>query len=179
MDIFALGVPTWEMALFLAIAGVFAGFVDSIVGGGGLVSVPAMLLTGLPPSIALGSNKCASVFGSLSASITFTRSKMVNWKLVSKQIPFTFVGSVLGSWLVIILPPLYVKPLLLFLLIAVAIFVFFKRDWGTQSDFKEGARGILLFCILFAFGIGTYDGFIGPGTGTFLIFAFIFAGFPN
>ena len=82
--------------ILLAVAGAFAGFVDSIVGGGGLISVPAMLLTNLPPSMALGSNKLSSIFGAGSASITFLRNHMVDFSLVRKLLPFTFIGSISG-----------------------------------------------------------------------------------
>ena len=76
--------------VLLAVAGAFAGFVDSIVGGGGLISVPAMLLTNLPPSMALGSNKLSSIFGAGSASITFLRNHMVDFSLVRKLLPFIY-----------------------------------------------------------------------------------------
>ena len=78
--------------VLLAVAGAFAGFVDSIVGGGGLISVPAMLLTNLPPSMALGSNKLSSIFGAGSASITFLRNHMVDFSLVRKLLPFYLCG---------------------------------------------------------------------------------------
>lgn len=168
---------SWTILLLLLLAGTLAGFVDSIVGGGGLISVPAMLLTNLPPSMALGSNKCASVFGALSSSITFYRSGKVNWALVKKQLPFTLIGTVLGTLLVIAIPPLYLKPILIVLLLTVLIFVLFKRNWGEVNDFHGESKKVIRYCLLFAFAIGAYDGFIGPGTGTFLIFAFIFAGF--
>ena len=81
MDILGLG-PDYSVALLLLIAGAFAGFVDSIVGGGGLVSVPAFLLTNLPPAMALGTNKCSSIFGAATASITFIRNGMVDFPFV-------------------------------------------------------------------------------------------------
>jgi len=100
------GLPYEVMILILlAVAGSFAGFVDSIVGGGGLISVPAMLLTNLPPSVALGSNKLSSIFGAGSASITFLRNHMVDFRLVRKLLPFTFIGSMLGTLAVVSLPP--------------------------------------------------------------------------
>lgn len=177
MDIF-LGIDaSWSILLILLLVGVLAGFVDSIVGGGGLISVPAMLLTNLPPSMALGSNKCASVFGAISSSITFYRSGKINWPLVRKQLPFTILGTVLGTLLVIAIPPLYLKPILIVLLLIVLIFVIFKQNWGEVNDFHGESKKVMLYCLFFAFAIGMYDGFIGPGTGTFLIFAFIFAGF--
>ena len=163
--------------VLLAVAGAFAGFVDSIVGGGGLISVPAMLLTNLPPSVALGSNKLSSIFGAGSASITFLRNHMVDFSLVRKLLPFTFVGSMLGTLAVVSLPPLYVKPIIIILLVCVTLFVVFKKDWGEINRTSQVAGKALYICMAFALGIGIYDGFIGPGTGTFLIMGFIFTGF--
>ena len=163
--------------VLLAVAGAFAGFVDSIVGGGGLISVPAMLLTNLPPSMALGSNKLSSIFGAGSASITFLRNHMVDFPLVRKLLPFTFIGSMLGTLAVVSLPPLYVKPIIIILLVGVTLFVVFKKDWGEINRTSAVAGKALYICMAFALGIGVYDGFIGPGTGTFLIMGFIFTGF--
>ena len=163
--------------ILLAIAGAFAGFVDSIVGGGGLISVPAMLLTNLPPSMALGSNKLSSIFGAGSASITFLRNHMVDFSLVRKLLPFTFIGSMIGTLAVVSLPPLYVKPIIIVLLVCVTLFVVFKKDWGEINRTSAVAGKALYICMAFALGIGVYDGFIGPGTGTFLIMGFIFTGF--
>ena len=158
--------------ILLAVAGAFAGFVDSIVGGGGLISVPAMLLTNLPPSMALGSNKLSSIFGAGSASITFLRNHMVDFSLVRKLLPFTFVGSMIGTLAVVLLPPLYVKPIIIILLVCVTLFVVFKKDWGEVNRTSAVVGKALYICMAFALGIGAYDGFIGPGTGTFLIMGF-------
>lgn len=163
--------------MLLCVAGAFAGFVDSIVGGGGLISVPAMLLTNLPPSVALGSNKLSSIFGAGSASITFLRNGMVDFSLVRKLLPFTFIGSMVGTVAVVSLPPLYVKPIIIALLVGVTLFVVFKRDWGEVNRTSQVMGRALYICMAFALGIGMYDGFIGPGTGTFLIMGFIFTGF--
>ena len=163
--------------VLLAVAGAFAGFVDSIVGGGGLISVPAMLLTNLPPSMALGSNKLSSIFGAGSASITFLKNHMVDFSLVRKLLPFTFIGSMLGTLAVVSLPPLYVKPIIIVILFCVTLFVVFKMDCGEINRTSAVAGKALYICMAFALGIGVYDGFIGPGTGTFLIMGFIFTGF--
>ena len=163
--------------VLLAVAGAFAGFVDSIVGGGGLISVPAMLLTNLPPSMALGSNKLSSIFGAGSASITFLRNHMIDFSLVRKLLPFTFIGSMIGTLAVVSLPPLYVKPIIIVLLVCVTLFVVFKKDWGEINRTSAVAGKALYICMAFALVIGVYDGFIGPGTGTFLIMGFIFTGF--
>lgn len=177
MDIVNAVDPALVMPLILFVAGALAGFVDSIVGGGGLISVPAMLLTNLPPSVALGSNKLSSVFGALTASITYARSGMVEWPLVKKLLPVTFIGSLLGTLLVISIPPLYLKPIIIILLISVLLFVLFKKDWGTVTTYAGASQKKLLLLGLGALTIGFYDGFVGPGTGTFLIFMFIYAGF--
>ncbi len=177
MELSVFGDSSSMLLFLLFCAGTLAGFVDSIVGGGGLISVPAMMLTGLPPSTALGSNKCSSVFGALAASINFYRSGHIDKPLLQRLLPFTLVGSVAGTLLVIALPPLYLKPIIIVLLIAVMMVVLFKRDWGTVNNYEERAKDVFIIALLFALGIGLYDGFIGPGTGTFLIFAFIYIGF--
>ena len=169
--------PALLMPLMLFFAGALAGFVDSIVGGDGLISVPAMLLTNLPPSVALGTNKLSSVFGALTAAIAYARSGKVEWPLVKRLMPITFVGSLLGTWLVISIPPLYLKPIIIVLLVSVLIFVLFKKDWGTVTTYAGASKQKLILLAIGAFGIGFYDGFVGPGTGTFLIFMFIYAGF--
>jgi len=109
--------------VLLAVAGAFAGFVDSIVGGGGLISVPAMLLTNLPPSVALGSNKLSSIFGAGSASITFLRNHMVDFSLVRKLLPFTFVGSMLGTLAVVSLPPQEKRYIFVWLLLLALVYM--------------------------------------------------------
>lgn len=176
MDILGLG-PDYSVALLLLIAGAFAGFVDSIVGGGGLVSVPAFLLTNLPPAMALGTNKCSSIFGAATASITFIRNGMVDFHFVKKLLPFVFVGSMLGTFCVISLPPLYVKPLLIILLIGVMTYVLTKKSWGEVNRKTAVVGKALYACMGMVLCLGFYDGFIGPGVGTFFIMGFIYTGF--
>lgn len=163
--------------VLLFFAGSLAGFVDSIVGGGGLISVPAMLLTNLPPSVALGSNRLSSIFGALTAMINFIKQRKVDIQLVRKLFFITFFSSMIGAYLIILIPPLYLKPIIIFLLIAVLLFVLFKKDWGEVSTYTKATGRRFVLLVLMALIIGFYDGFIGPGTGTFLIFGFIFAGF--
>lgn len=163
--------------LLLFVMGALAGFVDSIVGGGGLISMPALLLTNLPLGTVLGTNKFSSVFGSVSAVISYSRGGKVQWPLVRKLIAFTFVGSVLGTILVISLPPVFVKPLIIFLLFMVLLVVIFKKEWGKGGQVTKLEGTKLLGAMGFALALGFYDGFIGPGTGMFLIFSFLFLGF--
>lgn len=172
------GIPYDILVLILLfVAGAFAGFVDAIVGGGGLISVPAMLLTNVPPSMALASNKLSSIFGAGSAAITFIKEGKVEWTFVRKLVPFTFIGSMMGTIAVVSLPPLYVKPIVIFLLIGVAIFVALKKDWGAHNRTTQIVGRLLYLSIVFAFCVGIYDGFVGPGTGIFLLMGFIFTGF--
>jgi uncharacterized protein len=157
--------------------GFLASFIDSVVGGGGLISIPALLLTGLPLPVVLGTNKLASSMSSLTSSIAFVRSGKINFNLVKYLIPFSLIGAVLGSYTVRHVPASFLKPLVIFLLIVVTVYTFFKKDWGKTSTFKGITKKTRFFSILIAFVIGFYDGFFGAGTGSFLIFSFLFLGF--
>ncbi|KEK24144.1 TSUP family transporter [Bacillus gaemokensis] len=163
--------------LFLIIAGFLASFIDSVVGGGGLISIPALLFTGLPPSTAIATNKLASSMGALMSTISFIRSGNVNFKLVSKLFPLTFIGSILGAFVVKHISSEILKPLVLVLLIVVAIYTIMKKDWGKEATYggMTVKKGILFSFVIFI--IGFYDGFFGAGTGSFLLFTFLIIGF--
>ncbi|HML88818.1 MAG TPA: TSUP family transporter [Methylomusa anaerophila] len=166
-----------EVVLFLLATGFVAAFVDSVAGGGGLISLPALLLTGLPPSLALGTNKVAGTMCSMTSTISFLRSGKVDRILVAWLFPLTFFGAALGAYTVRHIPPEFLKPLVVVLLIIVAIYTLLKKNWGSRStyagmDYKTG-----LFSAIAAVVLGYYDGFFGPGTGSFLIFAFLMLGF--
>lgn len=168
---------SWEMLSFLLGAGFVAAFIDSVVGGGGLISMPALLMTGLPPSVVLGTNKLASICCSSTSSISFLRSGKMDLHLIKYLFPLSLLGSILGAYTVRLIPPEFLKPLVIVMLILVAIYTVFKKDWGDQSTY-EGMNqkvGILGGCA--AFVLGFYDGFFGPGTGSFLIFVFLMLGF--
>ncbi|NPC49868.1 TSUP family transporter [Corallococcus exiguus] len=159
--------------VLLCVAALSAGFVDAIAGGGGLISLPALLAAGLPAHVALGTNKGQSVFGSGAAMVRFARAGLVDWKLARATFPFGLMGAFGGAALVLLLKPEVLKPLVLVLLIAVAVFLAFrrtppKRD-GVEPSPPPRAQAI---GALIALCLGTYDGFFGPGTGTFLIVAF-------
>lgn len=166
-----------EVPLILFITGALAGFVDAIVGGGGLISLPALLLTNLPISMALGTNKLASSFGAVTAMITYARKGFVEWRLVKRMMPFSFVISMVGAVIAIIMPPVYLKPVIILLLFAVLLVVIFKKSFGDTFTFTYPSLGKIVMYILGAMGLALYDGFIGPGTGMFLIFYFIYIGF--
>ncbi|NNC21436.1 TSUP family transporter [Corallococcus exiguus] len=159
--------------VLLCVAALSAGFVDAIAGGGGLISLPALLAAGLPAHVALGTNKGQSVFGSGAAMVRFARAGLVDWKLARATFPFGLMGAFGGAALVLLLKPEVLKPLVLVLLIAVAVFLAFRRTPpkkdGVEPSPRPRAQAI---GALIALCLGTYDGFFGPGTGTFLIVAF-------
>ncbi|WP_042347326.1 sulfite exporter TauE/SafE family protein [Bacillus massiliigorillae] len=163
--------------LILICFGFLAAFIDSAVGGGGLISIPALLFVGLSPQTALATNKLASSFGSFTSTVTFIRSGKVNFQVVSKLFPLVFIGSLIGAYIVHYISPNILKPLVLVLLIAVTIYTIFNKNWGQNSVYKKLTWKKAALFALIIFCIGFYDGFFGPGTGSFFIFSFLFIGF--
>ncbi|MEK4759469.1 TSUP family transporter [Viridibacillus sp. FSL E2-0187] len=163
--------------LLLIAFGFLAAFIDSVVGGGGLISIPALMFTGLSPSTAIATNKLAGSMGSLTSTISFFRSGKIDFRIVGKYFPLVFFGSMLGAWFVHFISPEVLKPLVLILLIAVATYTIFKKNWGQKSTYvKLDKKKALIFIAIMTI-IGFYDGFLGPGTGSFFIFAFLMIGF--
>ena len=152
-------------------AALAAGLVDAIAGGGGLLTLPALLGVGLPPHYALGTNKGQSVFGASAALLRFWRAKMVNAEQAKLTFPLGLVGSFLGAALVLLIDPSTLRPIILVLLVAAAAFVAFRPRVEQKQEVK-GARARSTTALI-ALAIATYDGFFGPGTGTFLIVAFV------
>lgn len=166
-----------SLLIILIIFGFLAAFIDSVVGGGGLIALPALLFTGLNPASAVATNKLASTIGSLTSTYMFYRSGKLDIKSVYKLFPLTFIGSMLGAWCVHLMDPEMLKPLMLIMLAAVAIYTIFKKDWGSISSPKSLSPRHYIMFLAAIFAIGFYDGFLGPGTGSFLIFAFLLIGF--
>lgn len=148
-----------------------AGTVDAIAGGGGLVTLPALLAAGLPPGLALGTNKGQSVFGSGAALLRYTRAGLVNGRMARFTFPAGLLGSLAGAALVLLVPPATLRPVVLGLLVLVAVVLTFRP--AAPPAPRAGAHRSLPLATAIAAVIGTYDGFFGPGTGTFLIFAFV------
>jgi len=164
----------------LAIAAVFAGFIDSVVGGGGLIQIPAIFSV-LPrelPATLFGTNKIASVFGTANAAWRYSRRVNMPWGTTLPAAGAAFACSYLGAMSVAFLPRELLRPLILFLLIGAAAYTFWKKDFGALHRPQHAGRQEFMFALGVGGAIGFYDGFFGPGTGSFLIFLFIrFFGF--
>nr|WP_204343568.1 TSUP family transporter [Paenibacillus elgii] len=165
------------MILFLVIVGFAAAFIDSVVGGGGLIAVPALMFTGLPTNMVLGTNKLGGTLSSLTSTVSFLFSGKINGKLVLLLFPLSFIGSALGTYTIHLVPSTFLKPLVVGLLIVILIYTLLKKNWdgsGQQVRFTF-VRG--LATAVCAFALGFYDGFFGPGAGSFLLFLFLMLGF--
>lgn len=159
--------------LFLCLVGFTAAAVDAIAGGGGLISLPSILAVGVPSHFALGTNKFASTCGATTSAYTFIREKKVFIPLLKFTVPCTLVGSILGVLTALKIDQGFLKIIILVLIFATAIYTVTKKDFGNEDKFQGLTdRNTVQGCI-FAFALGFYDGFFGPGTGSFLIFLFI------
>ena len=166
-----------EILVFLVVFGFCAAFIDSVVGGGGLISLPALLFIGLPPHLALGTNKAAAVMGALASFVTFVRSGRVNGWLIRRLFPLSLLGSAIGVLVVRQVSPEILRPLVLVMLVLVLVYSIWKKDWGRENHFTGLTTRMLVLSGVVAFGFGFYDGFFGPGTGSFLLFAFLMLGY--
>lgn len=166
------------MILFLLAAGFVAAFVDSVVGGGGLVTVPALLMTGLAPGLALGTNKFGGTLSSLTSSASFFASGKVEGRLVARLFPLSFAGAALGTYTVQRIPSEFLRPLVVGMLAVILLYTLLKKSWTGSGRANEGlSRKSGLIVAAAAVVIGFYDGFFGPGTGSFLLFVFLLVGF--
>ena len=161
-----------EVALFLAIASGFAGFVDAMAGGGGLVQLPA-LIVGLPNKelpLILGTNKVPSIFGTAAAARNYFKNIKPDIPLTLSMMGPAFIGSMGGASLAAAVPKDFFKPFIVFLLVAVAIYTWLKPELGMNENLKYTHKKRLAIVALIGLLIGFYDGIFGPGTGTFLVF---------
>ncbi|MEL7565901.1 MAG: TSUP family transporter [Dehalobacterium sp.] len=150
-----------------------AGMIDSIAGGGGLISLPTYIASGLPVHTALGCNKFSSTFGTMVASVRFWKSKKVHIKTVVVSIVCALIGSAAGAKTVLYVNDHIIKIVLLIIIPIVVVFVALKKDFGLKNDADSlSQRQVMALTVIIGLGIGFYDGFMGPGTGTFLIFSY-------
>ena len=151
-----------------------AGFVDSIGGGGGLISLPAYLFAGLPPHMAIATNKLSSSCGSSLTTIRFIRHGLVNLRLAFPSVVAALIGSQLGARLSLLVNAEVLRYILVIVLPVAAFFVLNRHLFQDRAEGKASSdRRTLIICIICAFLIGGYDGFYGPGTGTFLSISFV------
>ena len=161
--------------LFLALAAGFAGFVDAMVGGGGLIQLPALLigLSDKPIPLILGTNKIPAILGTSSAAVTYFKRVRPDLHVTAFMAGPAFLGSILGARLAASFPKDFFRPIIIFLLIAVAIYTWRKPQLGLQEKIKYSGKVRNALVAGFGLTIGFYDGVFGPGTGTFLVFLLV------
>jgi uncharacterized membrane protein YfcA len=167
----------------LVLAALVAGMVDAVAGGSGVIAVPALLAAGLPPHLALGTNKAQGVFGTCASTLRYARARLLDGRRARVTFPLGLVGSLGGAALVLLVPPATLRPVVLVLLVVVAVALAVRPSAGTimrearnaaASREALGARAPRAVAGAVALVLGAYDGFFGPGAGTFLILAFAF-----
>ncbi|ANE74231.1 sulfite exporter TauE/SafE family protein [Dickeya solani] len=168
MEWFVVG-PDVLALLFLA--SVIAGFVDSIAGGGGLLSIPVLLAAGLSPAQVLATNKLQAVGGSFSASLYFIRRKAVDMKILTLAVPLTFVGAMFGAWLIQQIHADFLRKLLPVLVIGIGLYFLLMPKVGDED--RHARMSLLPFSLLGGACVGFYDGFFGPGAGSFYALAYV------
>ncbi|MDE1515158.1 MULTISPECIES: TSUP family transporter [Vibrio] len=151
-----------------------AGFIDAMAGGGGLLTLPALLAAGVPPTQALATNKLQSSFGSFSATLYFVRQGIVNLKTMRLAIGCTFVGAALGAEAVQYIDASLLTSLIPGLLIAISLY--FLLAPATKVDQGPAPLSESAFAFTVGFGVGFYDGFFGPGTGAIFTVCFVALG---
>lgn len=161
--------------VILCVASFFSGFVDAIVGGGGLIQTPVtmIMLPNLSVANVIGSLKIPAFSGTSFAAYQYLKRVDINWRLLLLMAIVSFCFAYLGSNLLTIVSNDFMKPLLLLILIGLAIYTFRKKDFGQFRHKDLSANKQLFFALLISMLVGFYDGFIGPGTGSFLVLAFV------
>jgi uncharacterized membrane protein YfcA len=162
--------PPLTLAL-LFVAGFAGGFIDSIAGGGGLISVPALFAAGLPPQIALGTNKFQSSFGTYIAVRRYAQAGLMNTPGLRVAVAFSFLASMGGALAVSVMSKDLLKHLIPWMLAAVAVYTALNRRFGLHAGTVRMSP--LVFAILFGIALGFYDGFFGPGVGSFWTVALV------
>lgn len=168
-----MDIPELTLVTYIALmgAGFLAGLIDSVAGGGGLIALPALLFAGLPPQLALGTNKLQGSFGTLAAAWNYIRNGQASLTSGWTGIAFTFTGAAAGAVIVQSLDPGIIRPLIPLLLFAVFIYTLISKNLGSVDC--KARMGSTAFYITSGLCLGFYDGFFGPGTGSFWTIAFI------
>ena len=166
--------------IFLCIAAFVAGFINSIAGGGGLITLPALMIANIPAHTVLGTNKLQAASGSLFATINYAIRGKIIWKIAFLGIPFTLIGSVSGTKLALYFSTTMLTKILIILLPPATVLMFFSNTLIKRQKAEHiVSKSTLLIIPAVCFVLGAYDGFFGPGTGTFLIvFLVLFSKLP-
>lgn len=160
-----------ELLAILFLVALVAGFIDAIAGGGGLITIPALLMTGMSPALALGTNKLQACGGSFSASLYFIRKRAVKLSEVWFLIVLTFIGSTVGTLFIQQVDSSIIRKVLPFLMLAIGLYFLFTPKLGEED--RQQRFSFVGFAFTAAALIGFYDGFFGPGTGSLFSLAFV------
>jgi uncharacterized protein len=167
--------PSTTTLLLMGLAAVCAGWVDAVVGGGGLIQIPALLL-GFPPASPvhiLATNKLSSICGTSVSAVTYYRRVRPDLRTAVPLALLAFAGSLIGASLVSHISRAAFNPIILVVLIGVGGYTLFKPDLGTVTDLRFSPHRNVLAAAVVGFLIGVYDGALGPGTGSFLVIALV------
>lgn len=161
--------------ILLCLAAFAAGFIDAIVGGGGLVQTPAglILLPLLPVSTVIGTLKIPAFSGTALAAVQYVQKVKIKWKLAFTMMALAFCSAMVGSYCLTKVDNYFMKPVLLVILSLVALYTYTKKNFGIHTERAHSANRQFIYSVVISVIIGFYDGFIGPGTGSFLVLAFI------
>ena len=171
----SLELSVWVVILLVGAAFV-AGWVDAVVGGGGLIQLPALLIglpASTPPAEILGTNKVSSVWGTATSSITYALRLKPDWRTVLPLVVAAGTGSALGAQAAKFLPREYFTPIVLVALVGVGIYTWRKPELGLVSQRKHVGGPHYLRTVGIGLGVGAYDGILGPGTGSFFVIALV------
>lgn len=158
--------------LLMCLASLSAGFFDAIVGGGGLIQIPALLLLfpHLPLATVLGTNKLLSISGTSMAVLQYARAGHVQWRWLSAPIVVAFIGAAVGARLAVYLSASVMRPLVAVMLVVVWLYTWQNKQLGVHSRKSPSATSSVIIACVIALVCGVYDGFFGPGTGSFMMF---------
>lgn len=170
-----MGDPELSTLLFMGLAAFAAGWIDAVVGGGGLIQLPALLLgfPGAAPAQLLATNKLASIFGTATSSLTYVRRVRPDLRTGLPMAGVAFVGAIGGALIGLHIPKSAFNPIILVMLIVVGAYTVARPRMGHETALRFDGHRHTLVAVLTGFCIGVYDGALGPGTGSFLVFALV------
>ncbi|UFT99162.1 TSUP family transporter [Radiobacillus kanasensis] len=160
-----------EILLILFLVAVVAGWVDTIAGGGGLLTIPAMVLAGLSPATAIATNKLQGSSGTFVAALYFIRKGAIHKKAIKLSVIMTFLGAIFGGWLLLQVRAEYLILILPLLLVAIGLYFLFSPK--VKDEDRKARMRLSVFSLTIAPLLGLYDGFFGPGTGSLMAVSFM------